>query len=114
MPPSFERSTNAQSSVGGLVDDGAVGESEDLPPGDCEVAVLATIAFELVPVEPVRRPSIALDDHRCADKSKVDFPSSDSFVESDRWKTMPSEEIGEDELEDGVCGPMVDRPRIDC
>jgi len=114
MLPSLECSPNAQRRVGRLVDDRSVRESEDLPSGDCEVAVLATIPFELIPVETVRRPPIALNDHRCVDESKVDLPSSDPFVERDWRKMMPSDEVGEDELEDGVCGPVVDRPGIDC
>lgn len=113
MLPSLERSTNAQGRVSRLVDDRSVRESEDLSSGDCEVAVLATIPFELIPVETVRRPPVALNDHRCADKSKVDLPSSDPFVERDCRQVMASDEVGEDELKDGVYRPVVDRPGID-
>jgi hypothetical protein len=96
-----------------IVDDRPVAESEHLPAGVREVAVLAAVPLKLIAVEAVCRPPVAFQEYRRASETEVDLPPSDALVKC-RWrKLMATDEFGKNEFEDRIGGSMIDRPFID-
>jgi hypothetical protein len=111
--PTLQRTPDSVCCATWIVDNRPIAEPQDLPAGVGEVVVLAAVPLELIAVETVCRPPVALDEHCRPSETEVHLPTGDSFVERDGWKPMTSDEFDKDDFENRVGGSMIDRPCID-
>ncbi len=82
---------------------GPAGSFRDLAPtepahdvaGGGEHGVPLTVPLELVAVEPVGRPPIALEDHRCLVEVEVDLVAEDDGVEAGGREAVAPQEVGD-------------------
>lgn len=86
----------------------------DDPPGGNQFCIAAPVSFELRAVEPVRCPSVALDEQTRPSESEVHLPPFDDRMKLHDWEREALHEVSECQLEHAVGGLGVDRPVVHC
>ena len=72
-----------------------------------------TIPFELLALQAVVRPAVALDDHRRAHEAEIDLATFDDGMELDAREVVPADQPPHRRLEHRIGGTTVDRPVVD-
>jgi hypothetical protein len=112
--PAVDGGSDLTGDVAGPRGDGSVGEPQDDPPVRSELSVVASVALELLAVATVIPPSVALDDDRRPDHTKVDLATADLRMELNRWEAVVGDQSSHRWFENRIGRFRIDRPSIDC